>query len=293
MSKIDRVKIWPIVALCAIRNRMSGAFRLWTFSRYLDHTGSGTVAQPDLFTYISHLGIQRRSLNRWLDSALKFGILRRVYRRRSKIVVFTLAGLSQAAITFGCTQIGKPVSIPANLIVGKGWRAWIWAAFLTLFKERPISRGKMCELTGVPEQTQRNYEHSIGITVIENFAVTDTSADHLNGVREFNRPYAFLFKDRYSNGEVIAYQLPNTYLPSKILKLMPKGRSRKNQKILNAASFFVERDQSIKTQRLYHDTSKSVKSTLRNSGRLDLLNRPEAVYRERFRGRSMTWEEFT
>ena len=287
----DSVKIWPVVGLGAIRTNLGGPFRLWSIARHLDNKGSEVVVMHMLKDYCDSLGINQRTYLRWQSDAKDYGIITLRYWSKSEQSVISLKKLASAAKIFECQRIGYPVIIPTYLLLNYGWRGWVWAAYLATLGERPISRGKMREITGVPEQTQRDYENQIGIQKIENYAVTDLSADHLSGMGEFERSYAFLFRDAKTPDPVIAYQLPNTYIPPKVVRTSTKGRSRKAQKQLNAASFYVERDHSVEIVRLYHSSERSAVAAIRKHGRLNGENHTIPVYKKRFEGSSTTWEE--
>jgi hypothetical protein len=285
----ELVKIWPNLGLAAIRALMGGAFRIWVFAKSLDSSGSGVALQDNLWRFCENLGIHRKSFLRWKDSALEQGLLREVFRSKSQQIGLVLTGHARAAQIFGGHQIGYPVLLPADLFAASGWRAWVWAAFQATFVSKPISRAKLREISGVPEQTQRDYERQVSVIKIRNFATTNFTKDYLAGFKEFERSYAFAFKDKYTKGEVIAYQLPNSYHPPKDIKIMPKGRSRKIQKSLNAALFIVERGRSM-SPRLYHDTQQGIKSTKRHIGQLDHDDRPDALYLHRKNGSSVLWD---
>lgn len=254
----ETVKVWAMVGLHAIGGNHGGGWRFWALAHTLDTQGSGWVWRSDLWGWLSHLGVGDRQRRRWLRDAINTGLVREAGDR------YYLTGLSRAAVILGCQQVGRPAEVSAAGLVGKGWRAVVWGAYIATLNGRPMSQETKHRLTGVDPRTQRNYQAAIPGEARRNYAKTNTPGDHVDGIRDNGRGAAFVGRD----GKLV-YRLPDIRIvPSGLARLTPKGRSRKAQKQVNAC--LPRGGHSDRFLRLFHDTANGVKATLRQISRADL-----------------------
>ena len=231
------VRVVPPLLLDAVRHKLGGGIRAWLFARTLDTDGSGGVDSDDLNGYLEYLGVQDRTTQRWIASAVISGLLTPYFRTRSGKSGYRYVSLDQAAVIAGCHNLGRRVAqVAAKNLVKAGWRSFAWGAFIVTLNERPVSRDKKHKLTGVPRSTQIHLETHIEVHRTPNYVISDIPTSHLDGIREFGRPYAFAF--RKPNGErVVAWRGPDACAVSDEVAInLSKGRLKKANKRLSIVS---------------------------------------------------------
>jgi len=228
------IKIDPLLLLHAGGNLEGGAVRIWYVARMIDQEGSGCVSKASLMTALAELGVSSRAIQRWYRRALDILILKEVHRRSGSIDL-VLTGAHKVANALGCRMLAAhPAAIQAASLLKPGWRALVWAAYLTSYEGVRVSRAELERLTGISERSQQYYERAVGIEANAQYAVdVESPADHLGGVQEFERSYAFPIQ-LGSGKTAIAYRLPNLYVvPPEKARLLPAGRQKKLQKKLD------------------------------------------------------------
>jgi len=245
------LKIYPEIILSAIRTKKPvGGVRLYCLFKAANTSGNGNMRAVTFKDYCRKSGVKKSRYNRWLRYALNMGILSRTGETLSAI------SWGKAAVRCG---IQKPLQIacdmPAERIVEARWAAWVWAAYLLLHKDRPISRNALEELTGVPDSTQRRYEVQAGVVNQANYAdygFPDQDPD--NAIAEEGNGY-FWYHGRMKK------RLPNTRIVKGVFRCS-RGRMKKyNRAILQALSLWGG---GHKINKLYHHTLRSLKRTLRS-----------------------------
>lgn len=241
------------------------------------------------------LSLDPRKFRRWLREAERTGLLRVKPSRRGPLLILT--GIERAAEILGCESLGpRPMSIPAELLIGSGWRANMWGAFLASLGDGKvtISRAKLRELSGVPERTQARWEGEAGVIARANYAVSDRAAGGLEWERDFIRAHAFAWRDAASGGRVIAWRLPDTRIASGLLRSCANGRTRKINRELRGASFYKVRGR-LRQLRIFRA---SLKAAERAARKICQPDQPRALlpvremYWPRFRARRATiWSE--
>ena len=293
------VKVWPLVGLAAIRSNLGGGWRLYCLAKSLDGQGRGYIYRDDLTAYVLGLGVSKKTLRRWMTEARNNDLVSDIQSRSGRWRLI-LAGHHKAAAAVGCQHVGnRRVEMSAAELVSKGWRSVIWAAYATTTKGKPIKRTKQAEITGVTPRMQRHYQLESGrIVVRRNFAISDTPADHLDGIKEFSKHAApFSWFDKETGRRVVAWRLPNSY--SVIgLDAGQRGRSRKVNKSLSniraseEALFQKQQgltDCSPDIVRLFNRTQEQVKATDRKLASRD--NQPSELYRLKYEGQSVSsWD---
>ena len=248
------LKVWALVGLAAVRSAHGGGWRLWALAKALDVAGSGYVSKDELSGYAKSLAVSSRNFRRWLSDAQssKLITLSRDGKRCS------LVSLWRAAEYLGAHKIGRAAIVSAAQLVGSGWRAVVWSAYLTTTKAQPISQACKAEITGIDERTQRNYQAALPGEAIHNIARTGISSDALTGMREFVPGVFYIGRD----GKV--YQkLPDARIvPLFVSRLAAHtGRSKKAQRILNTRDIGAGKgDVPVK---LFHSKLEQTKSTQR------------------------------
>lgn len=252
------VKLWPMVGLAAVQTLHGGAWRAWALCHALDRDGSGRCLRSDLWGWLHELDVDERTRRRWLRDALDLSLITEAGDH------YYLVGLGRAAVMLGCDDIGTPAEISPGALVREGWRSVVWGAYIATLNGRPISQETKHRITGVDPRTQRNYQAQVPGAVRRNYAKTNTPGSHITGVRDNGRPGSFVGRD----GRIV-YRLPDIRtIPGNVARLTPRGRSRKAQKQVKLLCIVArEKGQLL---RLFHDTAKGVKATLRAILRADL-----------------------
>ena len=235
------------------------------------------------------LSLDPRKFRRWLREAERAGLVRVVSHRSGAVLILT--GVKRAAEIFGCESIGpRPVSLPADLLLGRGWRAHLWGAFLASLGAEAgvtISRAKLQETTGISARSQARYEREAGVKVKPNYCVTDQAADRLSGEREFGRRHAFAWRDAASGEEVVSWRLPDSRRAPGHVWRCQNGRTRKINRALRGASFYKSRDR-LRVPRIFWATLRAAE---RAAQRMSLPDQPrrwrpvDELYGLRFRSR--------
>lgn len=290
----DECKIWPLVGISAMRSQRGGAWRLWVLAQALSR-GAGVVSAGDLRAAAGRLNVHPKTLQRWTQNAIETGLLRPIHRHSGN--AYLIAGQARGALLLGCQSPGaRPASVHLPSLFCKGWRPLVWAAYETQLSG-PCSRACMSRLSGVPAQTQRDYEAASGTLSTPNYAISSLPVDQLAGFRENVKPHAFLMKRKGSRA-TIAWRLPDTrQVPFWAARRLNRGRTRKIAKALNAAlssdpaktdSSSVGRVQGAGSVRIFHATFKTVRPTLRKLSRdVNPGEKPAELY-ERVPGRGST-----
>lgn len=225
------IKIWPLIVFAADKQRLGGAIRLFFIARMIDKRGSGKVAKAELLSWLQYLKVGDRKRRRWLAQAKAQGLIIEVDD------FYYLVSLAKAALAVECNQVGRPAKIAVYSFVGNGWRAHVWASYLSTLRGRPMSQATKETLTGVSVRTQRNYQAALPGQKRRNYTKTKHRGDRLTMFKEHGRGACFVGRD----GTII-FRLPDIRnVPGFIASPTPKGRSKKAQRIVNATSFQVER----------------------------------------------------
>lgn len=248
------VKIYPCMAFIAEQYKgYGGAFKLYTFARRLDGSGSGQVRRDDLQAYILSLGKVKKTFDRWLAVAIKIGIVREC--RGGEVLAYV--SMARAAFALGARDFlgGRTVEIDAKEFAGRKWRAEVWNGQLATTRGRPITRAKLQGITGKAPSTQRRYEKRLTeankVKKITNWheytgeEVNEHPQAALAAFKEFKHGGAFIV--RLDNGQLaIETRGPNSYVTSAVTAR--KGRSRKVNKALRRL-VWLERNSGLSNVR--------------------------------------------
>ena len=294
-ASMQKIKILPLVGMAAARRGDGGAWRAWSLAKNLDKTGQGAIPLVELELLARELDIHKKTWRRWLAAARRLTLVRDRMRGDGWIV---LAGQAWAAVLLGCDYLGpRPASIAAGDLISEGWRAFIWAAYEQTHHERPISRRKQEQLTGVPERTQRAYDSQVGVDRRPNYSLSDRPGDNLAAVAEFeDRPGLFKYYDKKRRRWWCAWRLPDCRSTTAAESLQ-RGRSKKiakqikrlSYKRINGLSILGQAESydagSVATVRLFHRTGRQARAAIRKLDKTG-SKQPNELYLFKQAGRS-------
>jgi len=271
----DRIKIYPDILLKAARNENSGAVRLWFLAKHLNAGGCGAIPNKALRQYvINDLKVKRGTYDIWLARALHIGII----QRKNKNLL--LAGYTKAAAILGVEHVKRPIYIPLENLIKKGWLSWVWAAWLLScgFIDKPISRATLRGLSGIPERNQLEYEKKAGVINHANYAKhrgAETKEDLYRLLIIEGRP---VFD---CEGQTLE-RLPNSReIENKQIQAAPKGRTRRVNSQLKDLSINGGRDSKQTITRRYCQGEKQADKILKRIGKLrakDIPGLPDYIY---------------
>lgn len=271
----SRIKLWPMLGIASSRAKMTGGWRLWVLAHALDKpAGSGRVSKNELRGYLDNLGVNRRTQRRWVAQAVKLAIIRDLGD------YYYLASLGKAAVALGCPRVGLPAKIDPVGLVGQGWKAHVWGAYLATLP-RQISQKTKEQITGISPRTQRNYQRGIKGRKILNIA-------RLNGPKE--AAYAAGLKDVLGKAvylddhKRIIQRLPDQWIINgDYAEPAPKGRSRIAQKHVNAFLYDLEQDPALML-RLFFDDPKEAARRRKSHNRIPARYQPDELFIRAYRG---------
>lgn len=211
------------------------------------------------------LGIDTRSRRRWLEQAVEIGL---IHEHKE---YYYITGLARAALILGCNYLGNAATVEVEALVRKGWRAYLWSAYLVTLNNRLVSQEKKAELTGVRTRTQRNYQASVPGTARQNYV---------------DRGQAIAGKSKYMNEECgihtfenrrrVVQRLPDIRtVPLDVSKQAKRGRSRKAQKKVNSSLLNERGSRPIK---LFCETRHSLKRALKAVEKMYVADRPDEIF---------------
>jgi hypothetical protein len=273
----EKVKMWPMTGLTAVKDNRGGAWRLWVFAHNLDQQGSGKVKRSELYEYCDLIGINQRTRRRWLSHAIALGLLIEATDRQGDEVYY-LAGLARGAGIVGCSKIGRPASVDAEQLARPGWRALVWAAYLVTLNGRPISQRRKEKITGIPDRTQRKYQAEVQGSAIRNYVEIEKKAGggYVDYFKEVTGKH--VYQDRSGR---VWQRLPDIRtVPPSVAKSKPKGRSRIAQKRLNRnTSSIVGLGQDHPNARLFHGSYSAARAEQKRLSRMEKRDRPYEVFK--------------
>ena len=210
-------------------SKLGGGWRLYVMGKTLDPQGLGKIARDDLRDYALFLGVNVRTFERWIIQARNAGLFYTDVQNSSGQWMIVMANAGIAAAELNCETVGRKVTLPAAALIGKGWKARVWAAYGITHKGQPIARETMQKIVNVAVSTQRYRDAQAKVNRVRNFANSGVKAipGELAEMKETTgRKNIFIDKDGFIN-----WRLPNSYIFTTAL-LGGKGRGRVANKIL-------------------------------------------------------------
>ncbi len=230
------MKLYPEIILSAKDNGLqANAFRLWFIAKDYCQGRRGAIPVKALRNHLKALGISRATYSRWISAALEYGLIERVKSERLGFDLYSLAGWARGAALAGCERLGKPANVELMSFAGRSWISYSWAAFLTRFEEKPVSRDTLNTLAAVPIRTQQYREKRAKIKQKTNIAVWGNYQEISQKNPEFLISYCEtpgLFIDKLSGD--LCQQLPNSRTIPEGISPANKGSTRKVNGALKA-----------------------------------------------------------
>ncbi|GJQ37439.1 MAG: hypothetical protein JETCAE01_34490 [Anaerolineaceae bacterium] len=233
----ETVNFYPVMAIHAARrsSRIGGGYRFYVLAKALDKQGRGAVSRDALRAYAEYLGVSTRQYNRWMTEARNTGLFFDVQRESGEWeVVLPSAGAAMYAM--GGDSVGnRRAEIKPEHLIGKGWKARIWAAYEVTHNGKPVSRERMQKIVNVPVSTQRYRDAQAGVERVQNHAKLNDKppalgkkADYLSMLREYSKHKGLYIR---RDGHVGSRKPDSRY--SNIASRGGRGRSKKANKTLH------------------------------------------------------------
>lgn len=270
-----RIKIYPDLLLTAARGNNGGAAKLWTLAKFFNPGGCGAIPNKDFRQFaIKDLKIKRGTYDVWLARALHIKLLE---RSGDNLI---LTGYARAAVILGVDHVGRPVNIPLEKLIKRGWLSYVWASWLLShgFTDKPISRAALRDLSGVPERNQIEYERKAGVINHSNYAKhegVDTKEDFYHLAIEKGRPV-------FDHEGQTLERLPNSReIENEHIRTAPKGRTRRVNSLLKDLSVNGGRDPKQTITRKYCRGEKQAEQARKKIGRManqGIRGLPDFIY---------------
>lgn len=237
------MKLYPEIILSAKDNGLqANAFRLWFIAKDYCQGRRGAIPVKALRAHLKALGVSRATYSRWVGAALECGLMERVKSERLGFDLYSLAGWATGAALAGCERLGKPANVELMSFAGRSWISYSWAAFLTRFENKPVSRETLNTLANVPVRTQQYREKRAKVEQKTNIAVWGKYQEIAQKSPEFLISYCEtpgLFIEKLSGD--LCQQLPNSRAIPEGISLANKGSTRK---VNGALSMVKQRSRS-------------------------------------------------
>lgn len=203
-------------------------------AKNLDTKGMGYVGRELVRSFALFLGVNSRTFDRWLNAARVSGFVSDIQRKTGEWDLVLISHENAANILDHHKEIHTNyISLPAYLLVAKGWKSYVFAAWQAQFTnngERLVSQKKQFELTGISEQVQRQYNKEAGVTSKKNYAISNIHANGYNGVLEFSsRAGLFKYWDEKTHQLYLGWRIPN----ARTFPLLGTSGSHKTQRTLS------------------------------------------------------------
>ena len=279
-------KAWPAsvafyshMGIAAARrySKLGGGWRLYVLAKALDPQGLGKIARDDLRDYALFLGVNVRTFERWIIQARNAGLFYTDVQNSSGQWMIVMANAGIAAAELNCETVGRKVTLPAAALIGKGWKARVWAAYGITHKGQPIARETMQKIVNVAVSTQRYRDAQAKVNRVRNFANSGVKAipGELAEMKETTgRKNIFIDKDGFIN-----WRLPNSYIFTTALR-GGKGRGRIANKIIRniqttngllqvQQALSLENEYNSEIVKLFNQNPQQAKSAMKKLAKID------------------------
>lgn len=244
-KQTDTIKLYRSLCNQILQREEASVGRVWYLLRYLDQAGRGWLSIEDVREALTAKGSAIRVFGwRRLRQILAQG--EGVYWHREcrqeghRIWLF---GLGKMAQEIGVTHLsGAPTEIPVTHLLGgiQEVRAHFYALTHSRKRPAPIARITIRGLTGSAERTQQTYDKVSKTRSEKNLILLriDSESDYQESLYKYGRNQ-FCFTDYngsqpFSESELIARRLPNTYHAPDTHRRGSRSRQRKINRRLNA-----------------------------------------------------------
>lgn len=218
-NQSDEIRLYPDIALGALRSGLASSGRVWMLLQHLDSTGKGWVSIDQAREALTGKGSSLRIVSwRQLRNLLHEG--QGVFWQRDKSRIW-LRSKAKAAIALDVERLtGRPIRLPVSVLLAEMSivKAHFYASFHSgRIHNMPISRDRLAEISGVPARTQLEYERITGTDKQRNIAIGERySEENMQERVWLQGNTAFDFIDYLGiQGEAkrhyVAWWLPNSY----------------------------------------------------------------------------------
>ena len=256
----DTLRLPPSLLTALLKHELAAVGRVWLLARHLNENGQGWISVADLRTALTGKNSPLRVCGwRRLRQILQQG--KGTFWERDDLGRLWLFGLTRVAALLDVQHFaGDAVRLPiADLLGGIGSvHSSIYSAFHCGRDSTPISRATLCDITGVPERTQRLYDTAHNTERVANFSLCDENQSET--VWQHGRA-VFSFIDRLgkqggAGSRYTAIRLPNSYISTRYERI-PTKRKRLNRKLKQDLAKYGTRGNKASTvQRLFFVNAK-------------------------------------
>ena len=225
----------PTMLLAILKQNLEAPGRVYFLLRSIDTLGRGWLEIEDIRRRLTAKGSPWRICGwRRLRQLFKQG--EGIFWQRDSKDRLWLKGAHKIAYALDCGRlVGFPIRLPISSLLGgiQAVRGAFYAAFHSGRASSPISRQTLCELSGVPERTQRSYDRVARVERQANIAIGERYSKETVEARAWKQGRAvFHFIDSRGlqgkpQAEYLAWHLPNSYTGPH------ERRSRANRKRVN------------------------------------------------------------
>lgn len=207
------IKIYPLVGLKSFRiPEAGGAWRLFVLAKNIGKEAD-SIKRDDLRQAAKELGVNDRQFKRYLTTARNLSLFTDVQRKTGEWCLI-MPSNQKAAELLGSEKLGRPVTLPPELLFKKGWRAFVFAAWQSAYTnngQRLVSQNKQAQITGINRQTQRQFNKTAGVISQRNFAISNIHANGYSGVMEYgNRACLFQYWDKATHQKYLGWRIPDS-----------------------------------------------------------------------------------
>jgi len=234
-AKSQTVVVHPTMLLAMLKQNLEAPGRVYFLLRSIDTHGRGWLEIKNIRRLLTDKGSPWRICGwRRLRQLFKQG--EGIFWQRDSKDRLWLKGAHKIAYALDCGRlVGFPIRLPISSLLGgiQAVRGAFYAAFHSGRASSPISRQTLCELSGVPERTQRSYDRVARVERQANIAIGERYSKETVEARAWKQGRAvFHFIDSRGlqgkpQAEYIAWHLPNSYTGPH------ERRSRANRKRVN------------------------------------------------------------
>lgn len=256
---------------------MGGGWRLYVLAKAIDRPGLGMIKRDDLQAYALALGVNVRTWQRWINEARNHDLLIDRLRGTPEApeMWLSLPNPGAAAYGMGCEVGRRRVSMRADLLTGKGWKAYVWAAVGATSRQpngRQMAQETARDIYNVSPRTQRYRNKKAGVKCQRHYAKSDLKADNLAMIQEYS-PHKRVFR---AYNDLLYRRLPDSRTTN-LAQHAGRGRARKANKklrILQNHEALLQRQQGLADDfvsseyiRLFNHTPAQRKATERKWAR--------------------------
>ena len=233
---LDRevVPVYPSILTAMLKKRLEPAGRIYLLLYHLDPQGRGWLSAAHARNKLTDKSSPLRVCGwRRLRQLLHQG--EGIFWQRDDQNRIWLRGPHRIAQKLGCDRLeGSRINLPVKTLLGgiQAVRAHFYAAFHSGRRKRtPLSRERLKGIAGLPERTQRAYDHIAQVNREHNMAIgpryNKISAENQGWIRGRGM---FRFVDSQGQQgapkrEYVAWHLPNSYTGPHSIRC--KGRQKR------------------------------------------------------------------